>query len=82
MTSRSEQISQRAHYNGWQKENNREYELNSLRAFFASFERHCTMKEIHLNMSHTLTRLSSGEIAPQSGSSIPEEKKHEFGRSL
>jgi len=31
-----------------------------------------------LNMSHTLTRLSSGEIAPQSGSSIPEKGKHEF----
>ena len=30
------------------------------------------------NMSHTLTRLSSGEIAPQSGSSIPERRKHEF----
>ena len=31
-----------------------------------------------LNMSHTLTGLSSGEIAPQSGSSIPERRKHEF----
>ena len=31
-----------------------------------------------LNMSHTLTGLSSGEIAPQSGSSIPEKRKHEF----
>ena len=30
-----------------------------------------------LNMSHTLTGLSSGEIAPQSGS-IPEKRKHEF----
>ena len=29
-------------------------------------------------MSHTLTGLSSGEIAPQSGSSIPEKRKHEF----
>ena len=31
-----------------------------------------------LNMSHTLTRTSSREIAPQSGSSIPEKRKHEF----
>ena len=31
-----------------------------------------------LNMSHTLAGLSSGEIAPQSGSSIPEKRKHEF----
>jgi len=31
-----------------------------------------------VNMSHTLTGLSSGEIAPQSGSSIPEKRKHEF----
>ena len=31
-----------------------------------------------LNMSHTLTGLSSGEIAPQSDSSIPERRKHEF----
>ena len=32
-----------------------------------------------LNMSHTLTGLSSGEkAAPQSGSSIPEKRKHEF----
>ena len=29
-----------------------------------------------LNMSHTLTGLSSGEIALQSGSSIPEKRKH------
>ena len=29
-----------------------------------------------LNMSHTLIGLSSGEIAPQSGSSIPERSKH------
>ena len=29
-------------------------------------------------MSHTLTGLSSGEIAPQSGSSIPEKRKLEF----
>ena len=29
-------------------------------------------------MSHTLTGLSSGEIAPQSGSFIPEKRKHEF----
>ena len=28
-----------------------------------------------LNMSHTLTGLSSGEMAPQSGSSIPDKKK-------
>ena len=32
----------------------------------------------HLNMSHTLTGLSSGKIAPQSGSSIPEKGKPEF----
>ena len=31
-----------------------------------------------LNMSHTLTGFSSGEIAPQSGSSIPQKRKHEF----
>ena len=31
-----------------------------------------------LNMSHTLTGFSSGEIAPQSGSSIPKKRKHEF----
>ena len=31
-----------------------------------------------LNMSHTLTGTSSREIAPQSGSSIPEKGKHEF----
>ena len=31
-----------------------------------------------LNMSHTLTGTSSREIAPQSGSSIPEKRKHEF----
>ena len=30
------------------------------------------------NMSHTLTRLRSGEIAFQSGSSIPEKRKHEL----
>jgi len=29
-------------------------------------------------MSHTLIGLSSGEIVPQSGSSIPEKRKHEF----
>ena len=29
-------------------------------------------------MSHTLTGLSSGEIALQSGSSIAEKRKHEF----
>lgn len=31
-----------------------------------------------LNMSHTLTGLSSGEIALQSGASIPEKRKQEF----
>ena len=31
-----------------------------------------------LNMSHTLNGMSSGEIVPQSGSSIPEKRKHEF----
>ena len=31
-----------------------------------------------LNMSHTLTWLSLGEIAPKSPSSIPEKRKHEF----
>ena len=31
-----------------------------------------------LNMSHTPTGLSSEEIASQSGSSIPEKRKHEF----
>ena len=31
-----------------------------------------------LNMFHTLTGLILGEIAPQSGSSIPEKRKHEF----
>ena len=31
-----------------------------------------------LNMSHTLTGFSSGEIAPQSSSSIPEKRKQEF----
>jgi len=31
-----------------------------------------------LNMSLTLTALSSGEIAPQSGSSIAEKRKHRF----
>ena len=31
-----------------------------------------------LNMCHTFTGLSSGEIAPQSGFSIPEKRKHEF----
>ena len=31
-----------------------------------------------LNMSPTLTGMSSGEIDPQSGSSIPEKRKHEF----
>ena len=31
-----------------------------------------------LNMSHTLTGLSLGEIAPKSPSSIPEKRKHEF----
>ena len=29
-------------------------------------------------MSHTLTGVSSGEIAPKSGSSIPEKRKHSF----
>ena len=29
-------------------------------------------------MSHTLTGLGSGEIVPQSGSSIPVKRKHEF----
>ena len=29
-------------------------------------------------MFHTLTGLILGEIAPQSGSSIPEKRKHEF----
>ena len=29
-------------------------------------------------MSHTLTGLSLGKIARQSGSSIPEKRKHEF----
>jgi len=33
-----------------------------------------------LNMSHTRTGLSSGEIVPQSGSSIPEKRKHEFDK--
>ena len=31
-----------------------------------------------LNVSHTLTGLSLGEIAPQSGSSIPEKRKDAF----
>ena len=31
-----------------------------------------------LNMSHTLTGMSLREITPQSGSSIPEKRKHEF----
>ena len=31
-----------------------------------------------LNMSHTLTGTSSREIAHQSGSSIPEKRRHEF----
>ena len=31
-----------------------------------------------LNMSPTLTGMSSGEIDPQSGSSIPEKRKHKF----
>ena len=74
MTSRTKQISQRVHYNGWQKKDNTKHELNSLRAFLASLECHCSMKAVHLNMSHTLARLSSGEIAPQRGSSIPEKK--------
>ena len=29
-------------------------------------------------MCHTLSGLSSGEIAPQSGSSIPKKRRHEF----
>ena len=37
-----------------------------------------TLPSHTVNMSHTLTGLSSGEIAPQSGSSIPERRKHEF----
>ena len=32
----------------------------------------------HFNMCHTFSGLSSGELAPQSGSSIREERKHEF----
>ena len=56
------------------KKDNTKHELNSLRAFLASLECHCSMKAVHLNMSHTLARLSSGEIAPQRGSSIPEKK--------
>ena len=36
------------------------------------------LQKQQLNVSHTLTGLSSGEIAPQSGSSIPEKRKHEF----
>ena len=43
-SSRAEQVSQRVPYNGSQKENNEEYEPNSLRAFFASFERHLKKK--------------------------------------
>ena len=35
-----------------------------------------------LNLSHTLTGLSSGEVAPQSGSSIPKKRKHEFDDEL
>lgn len=33
-----------------------------------------------LNMSHTLTGLSSAERAPQSDSPIPEKRKHEFDK--
>ena len=33
-----------------------------------------------LKMSHTLTGLSSAERTPQSGSSIPEKRKHEFDK--
>ena len=36
------------------------------------------LQKQQLNMSHTLTGTSSREIAPQSGSSIPEKRKHEF----
>ena len=44
-----------------------------------SITSYCTVSQKQqLNISHTLTGLSSGEIAPQSGSSIPEKRKHEF----
>ena len=44
-----------------------------------SINRYSTVSQKQqLNMSHTLTGMSSREITPQSGSSIPEKRKHEF----
>ena len=44
-----------------------------------SFTRYSNVSQKQqLNMSHTLTGTSSREIAPQSGSSIPEKRKHKF----
>ena len=44
-----------------------------------SITRYSTVsKKQQLNMSPTLSGMSSGEIAPQSGSSILEKRKHEF----
>ena len=44
--ARAERVSQRVPYNGSQTEDNEEYEPNSLRAFFASFERHLKKKKL------------------------------------
>ena len=44
-----------------------------------SFTRYSNVSQKQqLNMSHTLIGTSSREIAPQSGSSIPEKRKHKF----
>ena len=46
-----------------------------------SITRYSTVsKKQQLNMSPTLSGMSSGEIAPQSGSSILEKRKHEFDK--
>ena len=43
-SSRAEPVSQRVPYSGSHKEDDEEYKSNSLRAFFASFERHVKTK--------------------------------------
>ena len=64
-SSRAEQVSQRVPYNGSQKQGNGEYESNSLRAFFSSFERHLKKKNYGLYLmkdvqfEQTLTALQS-----------------------
>ena len=52
--------------------------VQSITRYCTSYSYSTVSQKQQLNMSPTLTGMSLGEISPQSGSSIPEKRKHEF----